>query len=324
MSTPPLRRRIVYALIPLLLLLGGVELASAVVAQTVLSTRNPTEGFRTTPLPKRAVVRAEDAALSVVCVGDSWTFGWGLEVEQSYPHQLEQLLRQHTDAQVVNLGNPGASPIRAARALNSYLQTASADVVVYLAGSNTPMNRVTMEDRRTPAPLRTLRPYLRHLASYRLLSQLIARARLKGDDDLKTWDVEAEQQRFRPDEQGQWLEYALGSTRANMARMADMAEAFDYDLLVLTYGLPAPLDPYRGQQWYRFPELNAVIRQAAADNGLTVLDMEARYAARGGVGAEGLYYGEARLSPQNLDIHPSQAGYAIYAEEVAAWILESR
>ena len=109
-----------------------------------------------------------------------------------------------------------------------------------------------------------------------------------------------------------------------MARMADMAEAFDHELLVLTYGLPAPLDPFRGQQWYRFPELNAVIRQAAADNGLTVLDMEARYAERGGVGAEGLYNGDTRLSPQDLDIHPSEVGYAIYAEEVAAWILERR
>lgn len=322
--SPPSLRRIAYAFVPLLLLLGSVEVGSAVVARTVLSTRNPTEGFRTAPLPNRAVTRSESAALSVVCVGDSWTFGWGLEVEQSYPHQLEKLLQQRIEAQVVNLGNPGASPIRVARVLNSYLQTGSADVVIYLAGSNTPMNRITMEDQRAPAPLRALRPYLRYLASYRLISQLIARARLRDDENLKSWNIEAEQQRFRLNEQQQWLEYSLSSTRANMARMADMAEAFDYEFLVLTYGLPTSLDPYRGQQWYRFPELNSVIRQAAADNGLTVLDMEARYVARGGVGAEGLYYGDTRLSRQDLDIHPSEIGYAIYAEEVATWILENR
>ena len=319
MSTLPLRRRIIYALVPLVLFLGAVEIISAIVARTVLSTRNPTEGFRTEPMPRRAELGEGEVALSVACVGDSWTFGWGLEVEESYPAQLEARLSQTRDVRVVNLGNPGASPIRAARALNSYLQTESADLVVYLAGSNTPMNRVTVEDRRTPAPLRALRPYLRYLATYRLLSQIIARARLKSDENLKDWSVEEEEERLQP-RKGQWLKSALSSTRANMARMADLAEAFDVELLVLTYGLPLTMEPHRDESWYRFPELNAVIKQAAEENGLAVLDMEAAYAAHGVVGPEVLYHGDSRLSAQDLDIHPNAAGYRIYAEEVARWI----
>ncbi|MHB2017539.1 MAG: SGNH/GDSL hydrolase family protein [Candidatus Xenobia bacterium] len=45
----------------------------------------------------------------IVAVGDSFTYGWGLPLEQSWPKQLEKLLgAQHVE--VANLGAPGAGP----------------------------------------------------------------------------------------------------------------------------------------------------------------------------------------------------------------------
>jgi len=44
-------------------------------------------------------------------VGDSVTFGWGVELEESIPKQLEVILRNTMDRriEVLNFGYPGAN-----------------------------------------------------------------------------------------------------------------------------------------------------------------------------------------------------------------------
>lgn len=313
--TIPLWRRLLYAFVPLLLLLAGVEAVCGVLARS-LDRSLPPAALKTSPLPQRAVLEGSPEALYVVCVGDSWTYGFGVAEQEAYPAQLQQRLGE--ERVVVNLGNPGASPIRAARALTSYLYRAPADVIVYLAGSNTPLNTITLQDRQRPAPLRAMRPLLRHLALYRILSQGMARGRVLSDPYLQDWRQDEDKERLSVDE-ATWLESALESTRANMARMADLAETHGAELLVLTYGLPRELADTPVGEDYRFPLLNETIRQAAAANGLPLVDMEARYQAAD-LGAEALLYGTERLTPGTLDLHPNALGYALYAEAVADWI----
>jgi lysophospholipase L1-like esterase len=46
----------------------------------------------------------------IVAIGDSFTYGWGLELEATWPRLLEKSLRGHgLTAEVLNLGCPGAS-----------------------------------------------------------------------------------------------------------------------------------------------------------------------------------------------------------------------
>ncbi|HEX6105007.1 MAG TPA: GDSL-type esterase/lipase family protein [Gemmatimonadales bacterium] len=55
--------------------------------------------------------RERTGRFRVVAIGDSFTYGWGVAAEESWPKILEQRLRARGyDVEVANLGQPGASP----------------------------------------------------------------------------------------------------------------------------------------------------------------------------------------------------------------------
>ncbi len=52
----------------------------------------------------------------VMTLGDSFTFGWGVDDAETWPRSMEQDLRQQgVDIELVNLGQPGADPADYAR-----------------------------------------------------------------------------------------------------------------------------------------------------------------------------------------------------------------
>src|SRR6185295_11181679 len=63
-------------------------------------------GFR-----DREFTAKKSAGTRIVTIGDSFTFGWGVEAEESWPKVLETRLRSAgVEVEVANIGKPGASP----------------------------------------------------------------------------------------------------------------------------------------------------------------------------------------------------------------------
>ncbi len=128
---------------------------------------------------------------TLVCVGDSVTFGLGADTDQSYPSQLARLPEiRGRDVQVVNLGRPGQSLRGAVAGLRDYLTDRPAGegtLVLLLGGFNDCVHLPGMFTEHAtvqqPAPVQA---FLARFRTYRLLRNLLARVpeRDSGSDTL--------------------------------------------------------------------------------------------------------------------------------------------
>jgi lysophospholipase L1-like esterase len=74
---------------------------------------------------------AKSAKYRVVAIGDSYTYGWGVNVEDSWPKILEgDLRRDGLDVEIANLGSPGASPLKYAEIAEKAIPLLKPDLVV--------------------------------------------------------------------------------------------------------------------------------------------------------------------------------------------------
>ncbi|ANM31465.1 hypothetical protein ABI59_20675 [Acidobacteria bacterium Mor1] len=69
----------------------------------------------------------------VLCIGDSYTFGWGVPEEEAYPAQLHETLRAsrpELDSQVYNLGVPGYNTVQEFHLLRQQSERYEPDLVI--------------------------------------------------------------------------------------------------------------------------------------------------------------------------------------------------
>ncbi|MBI4570037.1 MAG: hypothetical protein HY719_16715 [Planctomycetes bacterium] len=125
------------------LLAAGVVLAFAAVGvyqtlplavEAVSSRREP---------PPTPAEREAPGATRVLCVGDSYTYGFGVTGEQAYPRRLEGRLSQALPGRAVrvyNLGVPSMSSSQARRAAEEAFDDYQPGVILFLAGVNNTWN----------------------------------------------------------------------------------------------------------------------------------------------------------------------------------------
>jgi hypothetical protein len=84
-----------------------------------------------------AARRPETGELVVLCVGDSHTFGFGVEPQEAYPVQAEEILRRHgVRARFINAGTPGRNSSQVREVLQPMLERYRPQVVIVWAGAN--------------------------------------------------------------------------------------------------------------------------------------------------------------------------------------------
>lgn len=322
----PLWKRIAFSLLVLVGFFVLVELACAAVGAWVLSTRKPDLPESTVGKnPARVEVPRDESLPVVVCVGDSWTFGTGLEPHEAYPAQLEEILREdyQVETQVVNLGMPGNSLIKITRFLDYYLRENPADVILLLGGTNADATGIVEVEGPGPLRLNRLRPFLHHSRTYRLMTQLLARAELRTDalifnKKYQHYAYKLKQEKLSAQEMARFWDVHRRAVIAGVSRLDNMAMAWGIPLVLCTYSYPPALE---GQPWNHQARVNQWLWEAAAARGLPVLDFAAAFRERG-VGGEVLLHGEQGLLPDSLDLHPNADGYRIFAEEAAALLAD--
>ncbi len=141
-------------------------------------------------LMRRSSGDASADAITILCVGDSHTYGAPLPDEESYPSQLQVLLDERYpewEFNVVNLGFPGVNSAFVANRLESQIKQIRPHLVMVSAGSNNIWNTIETEVWETDTTWDAAKRMLLRVKLFRLAAV--------------TWSTQREYH-FQPAEEG--------------------------------------------------------------------------------------------------------------------------
>jgi hypothetical protein len=170
-----LRQAVIAFVATLLVIEVGLQLAS-LVARPLLMRKSNRD--------------ASPDAITILCVGDSHTYGAPLPDEESYPSQLQVLLDERYpewEFNVVNLGFPGVNSAFIASRLESQIQQVRPHLVMVSGGSNNIWNSIETEAWETDTRWDAVKRMLLRVKLFRLAAI--------------TWSTQTEYH-FRPAEEG--------------------------------------------------------------------------------------------------------------------------
>jgi len=314
----PLRRRLLYSLIVFVLALalmeGGLQVASRVAQGRM------TRGF---PVESPSVDRADPAlasapvsapTLTILCVGDSHTYGLPLPEEESYPAQLEAALAAHHPQyrfRVVNLGIPGINSAFAVNRLERQLFQVRPQLVIVWVGINNIWNVIESSRWRGDDRWRSVRRTLMRSKLFRLASIAWFSATGHQYDD-----------QYDNGERGGWYEgeQPPSGLLAENLEMPDPAPGLAHDMgtmVALTRAVDTPIlfvaYPMAGQQ-----AISRVIRSAGAQLGVGVVDatLDLERAKRDG-------HSRAALIDERSGPHPAGLLYRYVVESLEPEVIAS-
>jgi lysophospholipase L1-like esterase len=247
---------------------------------------------------------------TILCVGDSNTYGFNVDPDQSYPSQLER--RLNGAARVINLGFPGVNSSQLQARLPRMLAATQPDIVFALVGVTDLWTLPLAADSPDEAP--TVAAWLWERSRlFRLLymvwrgSTLVVPRLPAGVDEHQGFETTA---RYGPDAFALGWQVALQPDWArvfaeHVLAMRSAAGVRGVRFVLLTYASDLP--------FYRYP--NKVIRQTAADLEVPLIDIGAQVRSRcAEVPCDDLFF---------PDGHPTAAGYTQMAAMVAAWLADN-
>jgi len=293
--------------------------------------------------PREYAPRPPAGVTRVAVLGDSMTFGWGVDDQETYPAQLETILSGRTGRghEVMNAGYPGtclgekaAWYERGVRPLHPSL------VVLTLLGDDVDGDlfwRVFSLDgagRAVPSPpsgrgpgpraARGTRSVFQALPGYELLaerSQLFALVRTAATRAASRERTTAlGQAPATPEAVARFREEGLALLAAELRWLRERTREDGADLAVVL--IPFRESVYPASGWWP-DELRwktSAVEAAAAETcramGVPFRDLTPALVERARAAPAPLYH-------EGTETHPTPAGYRAIAEEVAAFLLES-
>jgi|GEM_PF-1281251 len=132
------------------------------------------EGFRTEDIP----VEKGPGVFRIACLGDSTTFGWGVNQKERFSHLLQEKLNCLKDPrtfQVLNFGIPGYTSHHGLQVLEHYVLKYAPDLVILSFGANdgrkipSAIKKMLLQ----PTLVQRIKGVLSRFKTYRLLRKLL-------------------------------------------------------------------------------------------------------------------------------------------------------
>jgi len=127
----------------------------------------------------------EISKYTVVCVGNSHTFGVGTSYKYSYPEQLETLLSKNNPNNkfsVINLGVPGDTTSNQVERLSKILEENKVDIILFLTGRN---NQLELRIWKNKSLIKKIIFKVQSLRIYKIIKYLIDHILDKKNDKNK-------------------------------------------------------------------------------------------------------------------------------------------
>lgn len=196
-------------------------------------------------LESSAMAGSAAAPITILCVGDSHTYGQGVARKDAYPAQLEAALeRRHPglDVRALNLGIRGVNAAYVAKRLEAQILRLDPALVIVWVGTNNMWNYLEAGEGGSEGAIASLHRGLLNVKLYRL-GVVLWHTRDGAFEPLESPDEPDGQREERKNAYASWLqqgkersaERVEASLSADIRRIVSVARAMETPVLFTTY-----------------------------------------------------------------------------------------
>jgi len=245
--------------------------------------------------------------MRIICLGNSCTFGWKVNLEQTYPKILEKLLNQNLaqpEFEVINAGMTGYSTFQGVRFLKREILGLHPDIIIFSYGWNDmcPAEREDKDQRFHPQWVLNLDDFLSRSRFYSFLKfeimSLLKRKNQSQDEKKIVYRV------------------SIKDYQENLKELARIAQGSGIKVFFLSIpvssakvflGPGKTSKPHIANRYY-----NKALREAASEIGVPLIDVALLFEDRGDLYDNG----------REEFIHYNARGHQVIADAIYQYFLE--